>query len=274
MLQNVEDDDVETLDLSALEAIFNGSEPVDAGVIRIFENKMIPGRLKRGIIYPVYGMAEAVVGISIPRKNSGVRILEGKSSGVSLGEALDGIQMEIRDDEGNPVSQGEVGEIVIKGSCVAKKRIPDFEESDFTMDGFLRTGDLGFMSGDEVCITGRKKDMFILNGKNYYLNDIDKVLERNGMPGLAAAYIQMTKELIIFAEQGMIPPSDKEKALGKANVILGRDMHISASDIVIVPAIPRTVSGKIRRFMLVQACEEMIKKEMCGNDKKGDMRRA
>lgn len=266
----------EQLDLSSLEVAFNGSEKVRKDTLEAFYEKFKTVGLKRGAIYPCYGLAEATLMVS--GKNKGevfqtittteaqvkagklVAAEEGAIHFVSAGKVRAGIEVIIRDDNGNNCNGNEIGEICIHGDNVTSSywggRSP---ESFFKQDGklFLRTGDLGALANNEIYITGRKKEIIILNGVNYYPYDIEREVAQahHGLVvnGCAAFSVENgTKEELIIVteiERTYYREFNPNEVFDAINDRLGAQLGFLPDDIVVIKPmnLPKTSSGKIQR---------------------------
>lgn len=182
-------------DLSSIRALINCSEPVRANSLREFEIAFRPIGLKQGALQSSYAMAENVFAVSqtagVPtvlwadaqafRQERRVRILPPETPGAmaftSSGRLLPGTEVRIVDDQGRLLSPGTVGEIQIKGDCLFTGYFnrPDLTELAM-IDGWYRSGDLGFDLAGELYVVGRKKDLLIVGGENLYPQDIEEVV--------------------------------------------------------------------------------------------------
>src|SRR5262249_20637974 len=138
---------------------------------------------------------------------------EGASAGrtahaVSVGPAMDGVEIKIRERDGGWASDGTVGEICLRGASICRGILgSDGEHASTDADGWLATRDLGFLTGDELHVTGRLKDLIILGGRNLYPQDLEAAAsELPGFrPGRIAAFgvpvaERATEALVVVAE--------------------------------------------------------------------------
>jgi acyl-CoA synthetase (AMP-forming)/AMP-acid ligase II len=197
-----------TLDLSSWEVAFNGAEPIRHETLERFAATFEPCGFRRQAFYPCYGLAEATLivsgGLKIAQpvvktvqgaalKQNGVAQADAKEDNarslVGCGQALRDQQIAIVHPERlTQCADGEVGEIWVSGPSVAKSywRKPEETQRTFhayladTGEGpFLRTGDLGFLEDGELFVTGRLKDVIIINGCNHYPQDIERTVEQS-----------------------------------------------------------------------------------------------
>lgn len=243
--------------LSSLRGIFVGAEPVRESTLREFSRKFtsIGFSLDRFLIG--FGMAEATLIATVKGPDSPFRICQpfrGGRTYVSCGPPVEGLEVRIVREEG---SEGPIGEVVVSGPSVS----PMFK------DGVLRTGDLGFMDGGELFITGRKSEMVIFNGVKYMLNELEQLAE--GLPFVnpqgALACIDDTGRsegivmLVEVKRQYLANPDLDEYSL-QLNHTFNRELGISLQEIHFYPpaSLPRTSSGKKYRGGWRRLCEERI----------------
>ncbi|MGB8013065.1 MAG: AMP-binding protein [Terriglobales bacterium] len=186
-------------DLSSARALINCSEPVRSSSMREFENAFSAIGLKSGVLQSSYAMAENVFAVTqsdINRASGPTRIsadgqrfrgahviiavAEGAPGAISFtssGRALPGTEIRIASDAGELLAPGNVGEILIKSDCLftGYYNRPDLT-AQAIVDGWYRTGDLGFCLEDELYVIGRKKDLLIVGGENLYPQDIEEIV--------------------------------------------------------------------------------------------------
>src|SRR6476660_482344 len=260
------------LDLSSLRWAINGAEPIDPVALENFTSAGAPYGLRPFAPAPMFGMAEGTLAITmrpddtpvpvqwvdgdeLTRTGRVVPVAEGDPNArrlVACGFPLPGTDVVIRGDDGTELPPGEVGEIWVRGPGVM---LGYWQNADATaetiVDGWLRTGDLGYASPDGLVICGRRKDMIILNGRNLYPEDFE--VETESVPGVRAG------NTIAFALPGterMVVVAETNKGAEFAPVLAGnivghlRDtMPVTPSEVVVCSpgAIPKTTSGKRQR---------------------------
>jgi acyl-CoA synthetase (AMP-forming)/AMP-acid ligase II/aryl carrier-like protein len=280
---------IESLDLSCLHLALNGAEPVRASTLRDFVAKFAPAGLRAEVIAPQYGLAEAGLAVSGTRKprpwvqgnfdaeqlNRGraVKIGEGLPEGpadrrtrtlVSCGDATFGWDVRIVDPRRRTaLPDGGVGEVWVAGTGLPKGywRAPQLSAETFgatTADGmgpYLRTGDAGFFSDDELYICGRYRDLIIVGGGNYFPNDIESTVEEApcGVETGGACAVQpeastVTDEWWLVAETATsIEDLDDLSRILRRRILAA---HQTAPERIVwvrPRVLPRTTSGKIRR---------------------------
>ncbi|MFL6198800.1 MAG: amino acid adenylation domain-containing protein, partial [Thermoanaerobaculia bacterium] len=286
-VRKVSPEEREGLDLSCWEVAYNGAEPVRADTLERFAESFAPQGFRREAFYPCYGLAEATLFVSGGERGSFPEVLEvnaealernraeearsGGRSLVSCGSPWLEQRIEIVDPEScRPLPEGEVGEVWISGPSVAGGYWNRPEESERTFgarlagseDAFLRTGDLGFLSGGALYLTGRAKDLIILRGRNLYPQDLELTAERSHgdlRPGCGAAFaveIEGEERLVLVQEverdaekrwqRGMGSAAEVAEAVRRA-VATEHEAAVHAVVLLRAGSVPKTSSGKIRR---------------------------
>ncbi len=276
----------EGLDLSTWRLAFNGAEPVRAATLSRFAEAFAPHGFRREAFYPCYGLAEATLFVAgpLPGKlaagsafdaealaadqarpaangDPGARLLVG--CGMAWGDQRLAV---VDPTTGGEVPPGKVGEIWVAGPSVAAGYWDQPEETADTFGArlagehggsFLRTGDLGFVVGGELFITGRSKDLIILRGRNHYPQDVEATAEASHpdlQPGGAAAFpvdAGGEERLVIVAEvrrrhEAASDPGEIAAAVLRAIA----DKHEArVHEVVLIRAgsLLRTSSGKVQR---------------------------
>jgi acyl-CoA synthetase (AMP-forming)/AMP-acid ligase II len=281
------------LDLRSWRMAFNGAEPVRARTIREFTRAFQPCGFQPDAFAPVYGLAEATLLVTGDPEGTPPTIAPFHTAGLERGQAtsVTGTPEPVRDLVGcgcvvggqrvvivEPerrvaLRDGEVGEIWIAGPSVAHgywKQPAETEETfgatlaDSNEGPFLRTGDLGFVSGDQLFIAGRRKDLIIVDGKNHYPQDIELTVEHSHAafrPGCTAAFsidVDGAERVVVVAEadphwniaNDTSASNDPRTALFRAArraVSADHDIDLHQLTLVRPGTIPKTTSGKIRR---------------------------
>ena len=279
-------DSLEAFDLSSLRVLMCAAEPVKPDTYTRFLETFQPYGLKSESFYVAYGLAENTLAVSLGGRNvvsvnkralalgkarltTEVSEIDAATQIVSCGTPLPGLDVKIVDPEGHFALKSErIGEIWVAGSgkCPGywnnseltlkqfRARLVDDTPYD---DGYLRTGDMGFMHKGELYVCGRIKDMIILRGQNYYPQDIEHVVERSS--GLirhncvAAFQVQEESEpaLAIVAEVKNLKalPETRKIAAAIRNYL---NVEVAELSLIAPRAIPRTSSGKIMRHKAKQ----------------------
>ena len=269
------------LDLSCVKLILNGAEPISWDLCEEFMAALAPHGLSRTSMFPVYGLAEATVGVSVSEPGSeysriivdrhslrvgdACRVVEADYSSavsfVTVGYAIRDVQIRIVDDLDRVLDAGLIGNIQLRGDSVTKRIYGDDAATTelFADDGWLRTGDCGLFADKRLVITGRQKDIIIVNGQNYYPHDLEEIVAR--LDGLDLNKVVVagatpkggqTEELIAFilyrqSLDTFLPMIDKVRDL------IGEQAGLEVDKVIPVSRIPKTTSGKVQRVKLLQA---------------------
>lgn len=261
-------------DLSSVRLIYNGAEPISVENCTAFLNELKQYSLPETALFTVYGMAEAVVAITFPKPASQLQYLRvdrdklqiGKSieifdesnehalEVVRVGKPIGEIQLGIRDLDGKELPEKFVGQIHVTGKNITKGYFGGNNKDAFDNNGWLKTGDLGFMDKGALYITGRLKELIIVNGQNFYPHDIeDRICKLLDLPvGRVVASSLMNnegEELLIFVQYRKKLDSFIEIA-GKITEIIALLTGGQNCAVIPVKRIPKTTSGKIQRSFL------------------------
>lgn len=172
------------LDLSSWEFAYVAAEPVRPRTLERFVEVFSQCGFRKSSFWPCFGLAESTLLVSGGQRGSGYRV---KNGNVSLGSAIDDSEIAIVDLQSHePVADGKVGEIWFRSPSVAAGYWGKEHESQAAFGGklagsegsFLRTGDLGFIDGGELFVTGRIKEVMIVRGRKHYPTDIEDAVER------------------------------------------------------------------------------------------------
>lgn len=284
-VDKITDEELEGIDLSNWRVAFNGSEPINAQTLKEFTERFAPYGFKSNAHLPCYGMAEATLMITAVNCKDEPTIFEAEKSNlsenlatlakaneesyslVSSGHTWFDDQLIIVDPEmREQKAEGQVGEIWLRSPCVGQGywKKDELNEEIFnakiasTGEGpYLRTGDLGFVKGSDVFITGRQKDLIIIRGRNYYPQDIEYTIF-NSVPAFsehcAAAFTVPTKDgegIVVVQEvkRTELRKINASEAIRVCSQSVAEEMELPLHDIVLVkPAtVAKTSSGKIQR---------------------------
>jgi acyl transferase domain-containing protein/acyl-CoA synthetase (AMP-forming)/AMP-acid ligase II len=273
---------ISELDLSSLAVAINAAEPVLAETIINFEKVFAPAGLKEGVTHPGYGMAEATLAISIEtNKANRIKPISKKALNQQIaGEPINDADITYAISCGvtepshqiaivDPVTRmacapNIIGEIWFAGPSVALGYLDKKPETQATFKAtikhhrnkrFLRTGDYGFLDEKGLLyVTGRMKDLIIINGKNIYPHDIE-LYAYKAHPALVpynciafSIPVEHEEQLILVLEA---QPQDIDYAsiYRKIRDVIWKEFELTIYDIVLIPArtIPKTSSGKLQR---------------------------
>lgn len=268
------------LDLSSLELVLCGAEPINPTLPDRFYQALKKYGWGEGVFFPAYGLAENTLTASTGPKgrppivktfnSEKLQALEAKecqegTSLVSCGKALDLHELAIVDpDTREEQPQGKGGEIWLKGPSVARGYLnkPDLTENSFhayttaEKGPFLRTGDMGFIHEDELYLFGRIKDLIIVHGKKYAPQDIEFTVQnahegiRKGNVAAFSVAGTSSEQLVIVAEKSdAFPETENQNILNSILQSTTRTFQLPLKEIVLIKprTISKTTSGKIQR---------------------------
>lgn len=283
-VERISDAEKATLDLSAWRTSFNGAEPIRADTIERFREAFARCGLRPDVILPCYGLAEGTLLVSGGPAERAAHLVAADRRSLESGElrAPDGDRVSsvtlvasgepvveqvvkiVDPDTGAVCDDGQVGEIWVAGESVARGywNRPDATAATFhaRLPGlhlsFLRTGDLGVLVDGQLVVTGRLKDLVILEGRNYYPHDLEVAAERSH-PDLRAGFTAAfsvsgpgRERLVLVAEVVRQHKPEQDSVLFQAiRTELAGTNGVVPDEILLVRqnTIPRTSSGKIQR---------------------------
>ena len=270
-----------TWNLNAVRTIYNGAEPISARLCYEFLERMKDFGLQERTLYPGYGLAEACVAVTLPKVGAHltfyyvdrnylkigdkIKHVESKDTTVAtsfaeVGYPIDQCEVRICNDEDTILEEQHIGHIQIKGGNVTEAYYNQeaVTRECKTTDGWHRTGDLGFMINGALVITGRAKNIIIINGQNIYPQDIEEyILETLGLkPGTVVACgarknNDESEGVFVFVQQRKLTAAFIQTAIDiKREVLEG--INIEVAEVIAVKSIPKTTSGKVQHYQLVQ----------------------
>ena len=276
-MRRVDERNLEGLDLSCLRATLNGAEPVQPETLEGFSRRFQPYGFRADALMPVYGLAESTLAVTIPPLNRrplldaidrGTLEETGRAepaSGlsvnpltfVSAGRPLPGHQVRIVGSGGGPLADRVQGHIQCRGPSVMQGYFGRAEATaEVLQDGWLKTGDLGYLAAGELFVTGRVKDIIIQGGRNIYPQELEHIagdvegvrrgcVAAFGISGRGVA----GERLVLVAETRRTEPEEKEKLTAAIRDRMDAQLGIPLDEVVLVPpqSVPKTSSGKIRR---------------------------
>ncbi|HVR96249.1 MAG TPA: amino acid adenylation domain-containing protein, partial [Thermoanaerobaculia bacterium] len=296
-VRKIAPEDRARLDLSSWSLAFNGAEPVRAETLERFAETFAPCGFRREAFYPCYGLAEATLFVAGGRQGepaaptaptAPTAVVEFDAAALERGRALpvgpagegsegrilvgsgrawSGQRIAIAGPESRqPLPPGRVGEIWVAGPSVAYGYWGRTEESAHAFgasladgDGpFLRTGDLGFLWGGELFVTGRLKDLIILRGRNLYPQDVERTAERSHPalePGAGAAFsadVRGEERLVVVHEVGRRFLRERGSAAEVTQAVrraVAEEHEAQVYEVVLIRpgSLPKTSSGKVQR---------------------------
>jgi fatty-acyl-CoA synthase len=261
-------------DLSRWRIAGNGADMIRPEVMQAFVDAFAEAGFEATAFCPSYGLAEATLAVSLMPPGEGIRlelveetVLNGGGNGsqerrprryravVNCGKPVEGMEIEIRGEDGSALPDRGIGRVFVRGSSVMHSYYRDPESTEACLkDGWLDTGDMGYMSGGYIFIVGRAKDMIIINGRNHWPQDIEWAVEQ--LPGFKSGDIaafaitgpsgEETPAVLVHCrisdpqERGRLRDDIKERVRAITGIT-------PVVELVPPRSLPRTSSGKLSR---------------------------
>ncbi|MBL8722132.1 MAG: fatty acyl-AMP ligase [Myxococcales bacterium] len=260
-LDRVADRHLVDIDLSHWRHAFNGAEAVRPTTLRAFAARFSAQGFDARAFQPVYGMAENSLAATFPKHGS-LWSARATPAGelVSVGTPLAGVSVSVVDDEGRRVAQGTTGHVLLRSPSLMDGYFRNEEATAATLvDGWLRTGDLGFVAEDELYVTGRAKELIIKRGRNYPPDDFERVALETGKGRVlrVAAFGAPnekagTEDLVVVLETRAMTSHERDTLTREVQTAIQGELGLGPDRTVVVPphTIERTTSGKLRRGAL------------------------
>ncbi len=276
-LRQVDSRDLEGLDLTCWRAALNGAEPVHPETLEGFSRRFQSYGFRLGTLLPVYGLAESTVAVTIPplgRKprvdpidratfettgrakrssDQGVRAL----NFVSAGQPLQGHRVRIVTSRGEPVPPRVQGRIQCRGPSIMQGYFGKSEATAAVLqEGWLNTGDLGYLADGELFVTGRLKDIIIRGGRNLYPQELEQIVsDVEGVRRGCVAAFGVTgrrlagERLVVVAETRRTDLEERDRLVSAIRERIDSQLGIPPDEVLLAPpqTVPKTSSGKIRR---------------------------
>ncbi|WP_294392849.1 fatty acyl-AMP ligase [uncultured Sphingomonas sp.] len=260
-------------DLSRWRVAGNGADMIRPDVMQAFVDAFADAGFDATAFLPSYGLAEATLAVSIMPPGEGIvveLVEETELSGggfanverpqryravVNCGVPAREMEIQIRDEDGNPLPDRAIGKVWCRGPSVMEGYFRDCEATEACLvDGWLDTGDMGYMSGGYIYIVGRAKDMIIINGRNHWPQDIEWAVEQ--LPGFKAGDIAAfaittpggEETPAVLVQCRTTDPHERARLRDdireKVRAITGMNCVV---ELVPPKTLPRTSSGKLSR---------------------------
>jgi acyl-CoA synthetase (AMP-forming)/AMP-acid ligase II len=266
-VDRIKDSDLEDLDLSNWQVAFSAAEMIRPETVSAFLEKFGRCGFKPENYRPGYGLAEATLVVAIDATGGAPRTLPvpqnaaaggfGLSEVFCVGAAVLDTQIQITAPDGSALREGEVGEVWAKGPGIFAGYFNDPEATaESLVDGWLRTGDLGFLDAGELYLTGRLKDLLIIRGENLMPHELEWLAEStSGGGGLerAAAFSVSHggegEQIVLALEVAQKDAARLDELSRDLRVKVGHEFGLTLADLVLVKRgqLPKTTSGKVQR---------------------------
>jgi len=284
--ERIDDEELEGCDLSQWRHALCGAETVSATTLRAFARRFARWGFRAAALTPVYGLSEAALAVTfsaLDAPHRSERILrapladEGRVErvgpladlrvpghhpseleSVSVGRPLDGFAIELRDEAGHQLGEGRVGRLFVRGPSLFREYLGRPAATRAALvDGWLDTGDLGFLLDGELFLVGRAKDVVLVRGQNHAPEELERAVDAlaGARRGCAVAVShrvdgEETDRVLLFLEhrRGATAAARAALAAGARAAVLASAGIAPDEVVVLAPgALPRTSSGKLRR---------------------------
>jgi fatty-acyl-CoA synthase len=264
-------------DLSSWRAAGVGGDMVQHAVLSRFTDTFAPYGFRETAFVPSYGMAETTLAMTFSPLDRGFQTdtiardalerdrAEAAAPGaasrtfVACGPALPGHEIEVRDAAGKALGERQIGRVFFRGPSVMRGYFgqPELTRETLSADGWLDTGDLGYLLDGAIVITGRAKDLIILNGRNIWPQDLewaaeDAVAELRRGDVAAISVEDPNKEdqeaIVVLVQCRSSDPETREKLKRDVSAVLQQAMAVESTVVLVPPhGLPQTSSGKLSR---------------------------
>jgi fatty-acyl-CoA synthase len=260
--ERVRDDELVGVDLSSWSLALNGAEPVSARVCQAFVDRFSAFGLRPDALRPVYGLSEMALAVTFPRRGgvealrvdpdalAGDRVVVSPEGApwVGCGPPLPGYRVGILDTAGAPLPEDHVGRVVVDGPSALSGWFGSTAPA--RVDGWVHTGDLGFLHEGDLYVVGRQRDRIKLRGRHHAPQDLEAAAD--AVPGVRTGCAAAVADLSEDGERLLLFVEVREAVDGLADAVVDavRGACGVAPDAVVLLApgtLPRTSSGKIRR---------------------------
>lgn len=278
---------------SQLRILISGAEQINHAVCEDFLKELEPFGMGQSIFRPTYGLAEATLYVTGKRTPGPIPVCWLNRNRLNTGDPVEMVDeqdeqavcfvalgrpqstaIEIRDTDNKPLPERHVGCIHIKGPCITRGYYnnPAATQAVIGADGWLNTGDLGFLTDGQLVVTGRVKELIIHRGQNYYPNDIDNAVYANpwikdrqvATCGIYNSRLKQDDVVVFITHSG--PVKEFVPLIQSVRKIVYTKTGVEVSRVVPVEHLPKTTSGKVQRFRLredfLQGAFDAVTKEI------------
>ncbi|RUT68621.1 amino acid adenylation domain-containing protein [Flavobacterium cupreum] len=277
VLENIGKAKLDDLSFEPLRLMINSAEPVSIETCRKFAEALKHYGFKKDSISPSYGLAEAVLGVSLYNEEDGFKEYFLNRHNLNIGDKVEFLEsnsnasasfadlgtynrteIKITNEIGEILADDTLGIIQLKSPAMTLGYYNDDEATRnvISHDGWFNTGDVGFIHNNRLVITGRKKEMIIINGQNYFPNDLDNLIEE-----LPEIKFQQAASCSVFSEEkhqdelfvfvhysGSV--KDFVVLADEVKKLISERIGVTVKNVIAVEKIHKTTSGKIQRYVL------------------------
>ncbi len=265
----IDDDAVQALDLSSWAIAMVGAEAVRPTTLRGFAERFAEAGFRESAFSPVYGLAEATLAVTFSPLGEGLKtlslddgalsscgqVVSGGRESPSLGRPLDGVQVAIRAD-GQNLPEDRLGEVFVKGPSLFSGYLGEAgRPRALGADGWLDTGDMGFLHEGELHLYGRRRDILLLDGRNHDPSLLEEAMETIPCLRRCCAFTQESQttdkdELIAVCEVALSFEGDLNELRERIVTACHQGAGLIPNAVVLVRSgsLPSTSSGKLRRI--------------------------
>ena len=283
----VKDSELTGVDLSNLQVAGCGAEPIQHGTLRAFAERYAAYGFRRTAFLPCYGMAEhslavTFMGLSEDLKADRVdagALAERRAAPVAdeaapvvevvcCGRPFAEHGLRVVDDDGVELGEREVGNLELRGPSVMQGYWNDPERTaEALKDGWLRTGDLGYLADGELYVCGRSKDLIIIHGRNYHPQDLEwqasqvEGVRRGNVIAFGLHHPELGREYVVVAAELRSESDASEALVTKVQAQILAALALKVDEVVLLPpgSLPKTSSGKLQRS---KGAEMFVKGEL------------
>ena len=275
--RRIDERDLDGLDLGSWRVAFNGAEPISAVTLARFNERFVPYGFRPEAMAPVYGLAEAALGVAFPtlgrpphidriqrepfmRSGHAVPAAAHDATAchvVACGQPLPGYQIRIVDATGHEVGERQEGRLEFQGPSTTSGYFHNPEATGGLFhNAWLDSGDLAYMIGTTVYLTGRAKDLIIRAGRNIYPHELEEAIGdiTDVRRGCVAVFgspdpVTGTERLVVLAETRQTDPGGLVRLRDQIETMVTDLLGTPPDDVVLAPpgSVLKTSSGKLRR---------------------------